>query len=176
MLSALLLIFLGAFSSCNLFDKVEDASFDITLPLTFSISDATVPLLGQPTEKAYTGSELLNAASNAEVASFANKIKAFKVNKITYTISGANPNTVTFTNSLMKISSTGTTIAAPNSVSLTNTVETVLTSNETGFNELAEKLLDDKQELIQLNGTLSKTPVAFSVTFKFYVTVTISAL
>lgn len=176
MLSALLLIFLGAFSSCNLFDKVEDASFDITLPLTFSISDATVPLLGQPTEKAYTGSELLNAASNAEVASFANKIKAFKVNKITYTISGANPNTVTFTNGLLKVSSTGTTIASANAVSLTNTVETVLTSNETGFNELAEKLLDDKQELIQLNGTLSKTPVAFSVTFKFYVTVTISAL
>jgi len=176
MLSASFLIIIGMLSSCNRFDKVEDASFDAILPLTFSIIDSTVPLLGEPTERAYTGSELLNAASNADVAAYANKIKAFKVNKISYTISGANPTTVTFTNGVLKVSSTGTTIASVNSISLANTIETQLTSNTAGFNELATKLLDDNQELILLNGTLSKTPVAFSVTFKFYVTVTISAL
>jgi Tfp pilus tip-associated adhesin PilY1 len=172
LLSILLLITFGTFSSCDLFDKADDISFNATLPLNFSINEGA----DNPTGMSYSDSELLDATSNSDVAKYASKIKAFKVNKITYTISGANPNTVTFTNGALKVSSTGKTIASVSSASLSNPTETELTADTAGFNELAAKLLDDKQELILLNGTLSKTPVAFSVKFNFYVTITADAL
>jgi hypothetical protein len=170
--SVVCLVALGTFSSCELFDKADDVSFDVTLPLNFSINESA----DNPSGKAYSDTELLDATKNAEVAKYASKIKEFKVNKITYTISGANPNTVTFTGGTLQVSSTGKTIASASSVSLANTAETELTADAAGFNELAAKLLDDKQELILLNGTLSKTPVAFQVKFNFYVTITANAL
>lgn len=171
-ISILLLIVFGTFSSCDLFDKADDVSFDVTLPLNFSINETA----DNPTGMSYSDTELLDATSNAEVAKYASKIKEFTVNRITYTISGANPNTVTFTNGQLKVSSTGKTIATASSVSLANSAETELTADTAGFNELASKLLDDKQEMILLNGTLSKTPVAFTVKFNFYVTITANAL
>jgi hypothetical protein len=171
-ITILLLIAFGTFSSCNLFDKADDISFNVTLPLNFTINETA----DNPSGKAYTDSKLLDAKADAEVAKYASKIKEFKVNKVTYTISGANPNTVTFTNGALKVSSTGKTIATASSASLANTAETELTADTDGFNELATKLLDDKQELILMNGTLSKTPVAFTVKFNFYVTITANAL
>ena len=167
-----LLFVFCTFSSCELLDKADDVSFDVTLPLDFVINESA----DNPSGKAYTDTELLDAASDPDVAKYASKIKSFKVNKITYTISGANPNTVIFTNGSLKVSSTGKTIATANSVSLANLVETELTADATGFNELAAKLLDDKKELIILEGTLSKTPVAFYVEFQFYLTITADAL
>lgn len=171
--SILLLIAAGSFSSCDLFEDADDVSFDVTLPITFLINETA----DHPTGKVYSDTELLDATSNSDVAEYASKIKEFKVNKITYSISpGADPSTVIFTNGTIKVSSTGKTIAAASSVSLTNTTETELTADTAGLNELASKLLDDKQELILLDGTLSKTPVTFSVKFNFYVTVTANAL
>ncbi len=167
-----MLLSLGALSSCDLFDSADDISFDVVLPLDFVIDEQA----DNPGGKTYTDSELLDAASDPEVAKYASKIQEFTVNKITYTISGANPNTVTFTNGTLKVASSGKTIASASSVSLSNPSETELTSDIAGFNELAASLLNDKQELIQLQGTLSKTPVAFNVKFKFYVTITADAL
>lgn len=172
-LPILLLAIFTAFSSCDLLDKADDVSFDVTLPLTFVIDETA----DNPSGKAYADSKLLDATSDAEVAKYASKIKEFKVNKVTYTITpGAGSSTVTFTNGAVKVSSTGKTIASATSVNLSNTAETELTADTAGFNELATKLLDDKKELILLNGTLSKTPVGFSVKFNFYVTITANAL
>lgn len=171
-LSILFLIVFGTFSSCDLLDKADDVSFDVTVPVIFAIDEAA----DNPSGMAYSDTQLLNATSDPEVAKYASKIKEFAVNKITYTISGANPNTVNFTNGELKVSSTGTTLASVSSVSLANPAETELTTNTAGLNELAAKLLDDKQEMILLNGTLSKTPVTFTVTFNFYLTITANAL
>ena len=172
-ISFLLLITFGTFSSCNLLDKADDVSFNVTIPLTFLIDENA----DSPGGMAYSDTQLLDATTNSEVAKYASKIKEFKVNKVTYTISpGADPSTVIFSNGALKISSTAKTIASVTSVSLTNTAETELTSDTAGFNELATKLLDDKQEMILMNGTLSKTPVAFSVKFNFYITITANAL
>ena len=171
-LSILLLFVAVSFTSCDLLDNADDLSFDATLPLDFVINETA----DNPSGKSYTDSKLLNAASDPEVAKYASKIKEFKVNKITYTISGANPNTVTFTNGTLSVASSGKTIASASLVSLSTTTETELTADNEGFNELASNLLNDKQELIQLAGTLSKTPVTFTVKFKFYVTITADAL
>lgn len=172
-LSILLLIIFSAFSSCDLLDKADDVSFDVTLPVTFVIDETA----NNPGGMAYADTQLLDATSDPEVAKYASKIKEFKVNKVTYTITpGAGSSTVTFTNGAVKVSSSGKTIASASSVNLSSTAETELTADTAGFNELASKLLDDKQELILLNGTLSKTPVGFSVEFNFYVTITANAL
>jgi hypothetical protein len=109
--------------------------------------------------KSYTDSQLLNANSDPDVAKYASKIKEFTVNRITYRISGASDPSVSFTNGTLKIVSNGKTIATASSVSLSNTAETELNADTAGFNELASALLNDKQEMVQLQGTLSKTPI-----------------
>lgn len=171
-LSILFLIALATFSSCDLLDNADDVAFDATLPMDFIVNETA----DSPTGIAYSDSRLLDATSNADVAKYANKIKEIKVNKITYTVSGANPNTVSFTDGVLKISSTGKNIATESSVDLASTAENELTLDTAGLNELSTKLLDDKKEEILLNGTLSKTPVAFTLKVKFYVTITANAL
>ena len=165
-----MLLLLGTVSSCDLFDKVDDVSFDVTLPLDFVIDENA----DNPDGASYTDTQLLDATSDPDVAEYANKIKEFKVNKITYTISGADPASVTFTNGFLKAN--GKNLAQASSVSLSNTAETDLTADIAGFNELASLLLADKKETVELTGFLSKTPVAFNVKFKFYVTITANAL
>ena len=167
-----LLLALGTFSSCDLFDKVDDVTFDGILPLAFNVNETA----DNPSGKAYTDSKLLDADDEPEIAKYSSKIKEFKVNKITYTISGVSDASVSFTNGTLKVASNGKTIASASSVSLSNTAETELTADTAGFNELASLLLADKQELVQLQGTLSKTPIAFTVNFKFYVTVVADVL
>jgi len=168
----LFLIAFGTFSSCDLFDKADDVSFDTTLPLTFVINET----VDNPGGKAYTATQLLDATSDPEVARYASKIKEFKVNRITYSISSVNPGGITFNNGEILVSSTGTKIATAGNVALTDVSDVELTANTAGFNELATKLLDDKKEEIKLQGTLTKTPIAFTLSFKFYITITANAL
>jgi hypothetical protein len=165
-LSSLLFFTICTFSACELADKPEDIAFDVIVPISFSINDQTVNATG----KSYSEVETLDATVNPDVALYSDKIKEFVVNKITYTISGANPTSVTFADGVLKISATDNTIATAGTISLANTAETNLNLNSTGISELATKLLDDKQEIILLQGTLSKTPVTFNITFKFYLT------
>jgi low affinity Fe/Cu permease len=159
-------------SSCDLIDKATDVTFSATAPLAFVVNETAI----SPGGKFYSDTKLLNVASDAEVAKYASKIKEFKVNKITYTISGANPTSVTFSNGTLKIASSGTTIATTGTVSLLNNAETELSADINGLNELAASLLDSKQEQIQLQGTLSQTPVSFTVNLKFYLSITANPL
>jgi len=172
LLSILLLIVFGTFSSCEIFDKADDVSFDVTIPLNFTINET----VNNPSGASYADVELLDANANSEVAKYANKIKEFKVNKITYTISSVNPAGVTFNSGSIVVSSTGTTIATAGNVSVASVSDVELSANTAGFNELAERLLDDKKEEIKLQGTFTKTPIAFTLACKFYVTITANAL
>lgn len=166
----IILVFI-AFSSCDLIEKADDVSFDTTAPVTFIVNETATS-----TGKSFSDTKTLNLTSDAEVAKYASKIKEFKVNKVTYTVSGANPNSVTFSNGTIKIASNGKTLASVSSVNLSNTTGTQLTTDTSGINELTANLLADKQEQIQLQGTLSSTPVAFTLTIKFYLTITANAL
>jgi hypothetical protein len=172
LLPIFILLALGTFSSCDLFDKAGDISFDATLPLDFVIDENQ----DNPNGKDYSSTKTLDAKSDPDVAKYASKIKEFKVNKITYTISGADPSTVTLTNGKLVIVSSGKTLATASSVSLSNTAETELAADVAGFNDLASLLLSDQTEDVKMEARLSKTPVAFNVKFKFYVTITANAL
>jgi hypothetical protein len=172
LLPIFILLALGTFSSCDLFDKADDISFDAELPLKFQIDE----MADNPNGKTYTDTKLLDATSDPDVAKYASKIKKITLNKITYTITGVSDASVSFTNGTLKIASSGKTIASASSVSLGNSAEQVLTADTAGFNELASAILGDKQELVELQGTLSKTPIAFTANFKFHVTITANAL
>ena len=158
--------------SC-LSDKVEDIKFDVKLPLEFVVNEAKLSSVPET----YTYTKTIDATQNAEVAKYKDKIKEFKVNKITFVVSDyVAPNVVTFTNGALSAASSGKTIASAASVNLQSSTETELTADTAGFNELALLLKDDKSESVKLKGTFSTTPVAFKVTVYFYTTITAGVL
>jgi hypothetical protein len=171
-LPILMLVVFSAFTSCDLLDKADDVSFDVTLPITFIIDENA----DNPGGMSYFDTQLLDATSDPEVAKYASKIKEFKVNKITYSISGVAPSGVTFNSGTIVVNSTGTTIATAGNVALTSVLDVELSANTAGFNELATKLLDDKKEMIKLQGTFTKTPIQFYLECTFHVTITANAL
>jgi hypothetical protein len=66
------------FSSCDLIEKADDVSFDVTVPLSFVVNETATS-----TGKSFSDTKTLNVASDDEVAKYASKIKEFKVNKVT---------------------------------------------------------------------------------------------
>ena len=171
--AAVCFAFIMSSASCSLFDKVDDVNFDAKLPIEFVVNETAV----SQTAKAYTDTKTLDATQNSDVAKYKDKIKEFKVNKITYVISGyVAPNAVTFTNGALSVVSSGKTLATATSVNLQSTAETDLTADTAGFNELAALLKADKSETVKLTGTFSSTPVAFKVTVYFYTTITAEVL
>lgn len=171
--AALCFAFIMSSASCSLFDKVEDITFEAKLPLEFLVNETAV----SQNPVTYSKSQTLDAAQNADVAKYKDKIKEIKVNKITYVISDYSASgVVTFTNGLLSVASSGKTIASATSVNLQSTAEAELTADTAGFNELAQLLKADKSETIKLGGTFSKTPVAFKVTAYFHTTITAGVL
>ena len=160
------------FYSCDALKKLADVNFDIVASVPYTVNETTV----NPTGKSYTDSRLLDVSSDPDVAQYASKLKKFKLNKITYTVTDANPNTVLFTNGSLIVVSSGKTLATASSINLSSSTETELTADIAGFNDLASKLLANKKETIKMMGTLSSTPVTFTLTLKFYLTTTASAL
>jgi hypothetical protein len=165
-----ILLALGTISSCNLLDKADDISFDAELPLEFVIDEQAV----NPNGKSYSITKTLDATTDPDVAKYASKIKEFKVNKITYSISAVTPSGVTFNNGKLIIGTK--TIATAGNVSITPVSDVELTADVAGFNELASKLIADKQAEIKLDGAFTATPIKFTLSCKFFVTITADAL
>lgn len=161
------------FQGCELFDKVDDVSFDAELPLEFVINEA----MESDVPVAYSDVAILDALDEPEIAKYKDKIKEIKLNKITYVITNYSaPGTVTFSNGSLNMAGTGT-LASATAITLMNTPETELTdTNTAGFNEFANQIIDDKQVTISLDGTFSTTPVSFTLTAYFHVTVKADAL
>jgi hypothetical protein len=169
-------------SGCNLLDKADDVTFEITLDKSFVIDEN-----GTFTNKAYVGDPvLLDLASHTDVAPYINKIKSVSITKIEYSITSYTsepPGTaVTFSNGSMRYSETngGTSLTLstiPGSVNLmTSSGIQTLPKDDTNFNALAKLLLDKKQAYVSTNGTLSSTPVSFNVPTTFYIKIVANAL
>jgi hypothetical protein len=170
------------FSGCDLVDKADDVTFEITLETEFVVDENQTFQ-----NKAYPGDPvLLDLASHTDVAPYLNKIKDVKITKVEYQITGyaAEPpgTAVMFSNGLMKYSETGTgtsatlsTVPGPLNLMTASGVQE-LPKNDANFNALAKILLDKKQAYVFTTGTLSSTPVQFNVPTTFYVTITANAL
>ncbi|MEK6783834.1 MAG: hypothetical protein AABY93_19205 [Bacteroidota bacterium] len=171
--TAICFAFLLSSASCSLFDKVDDVNFDAKLQLEFLVNETAV----NANPVSYTETKTLDATQNSDVAKYKDKIKEFRVNKISYVISGyAAPGAVTFTNGAITVASSGKTIASAPSVDLQSTIETDMTTDTAGINELAQGLKDDQSVTVNLGGTFSSTPVAFKVTVYFDTTITAEVL
>jgi hypothetical protein len=169
-IAVLFLIFM--YSSCSLFDKVDDVTFETEFPVNFSISESEV----NPSGKAYSSEVLLDIASDPDVSKYASKIKEVKITKITYLVQGVSDPTVNFDGGTMRMVSTNKVIASLGSTLLTEMVTGSFNSDSDGFSELSARLKSNKQEIIRLSGILSKTPISCNLQCVFYVTVTADAL
>lgn len=166
-LSALLL------NACDLFDKVDDVTFEGTIPVKFIVNEENV----SETPVTYSETEVLNALDDAEIAKYKSKIKEIKLNKITYKIENYTaPGEVTFSDGSLQIGSSGVSLATIASAALQNTDETELPVDADGITDFASDIKGDQQVDINMEGTLSSTPVAFTLTAYFHVTVTAEVL
>ena len=169
-------------SGCDLVEKADDVTFEITLNHTFVV-DENSPSQNHP----YTGDPvLLDLASHTDVAPYINKIKSVELTKVEYSITDYTsdpPGTaVMFTGGTMNYSATdgGTsselsTVPGPLNLMTASGINE-LPKNDANFNALAKLLLDNKQAYVFTKGTLSSTPVSFNVPTTFYVTITANAL
>ena len=164
--SVVLVLTIGTFTSCDWFNNLDDVTFDVEVPVDFVVDIAN---------PSYTGEVVLNAASDPDVAEYADKIKKFQINRITYLITPAQSEDLTFDGSI-KIKSSGEIVSTVENLSLTNTAEIDLPADLDGFNDLAAKLLDDNEETIQFTGQFLSTPDLFTVKLRFYISVTAEAL
>lgn len=167
--SFLLILAVGTLASCDLFDKVDDVNFDVDVPVDFVVN------VTPNSEGGYTAEQLLDTSSDPDIAEYAEKIKEFKINRITYTITNSTADGTTFDGSV-SVAATGDILSSVDNLSVANTSETDLPANLDGFNDLASRLLEDKQETIMMNGQFSTSSVSFNIRLRFYLSVTADAL
>jgi hypothetical protein len=163
-----------ALAGCDLFDKVDDITFNGELPVEFIINEGAV----SDVPVVYSETEILNALEDDEIEKYKNKIKEIKLTGITYEIinyTGAEQ--IEFSKGSLKVGPSAKTLVAVPLVVLEETSQTELTDLELdGLNEFANELKGDKQVEVRMEGTLSQTPVSFTLRAKFHVTVTAEVL
>ena len=169
---ALIFAVVITYSSCSLFEDLDDVSFDTEVPVEFFINETEE----NPAGKAYSATEFLDLTSDPDVEEYASKIKDIKVNKITYFIYGVSDPGVNLSGGSLMISSTNKTIATLANQGIIESASGELSIDSEGFKELSTRLKNNKSETIKLQGNLSETPISFAVEFVFYVTVTADAL
>lgn len=176
---AVCVIFLMSNASCELFDKVDDITFNVVLEHPFTINETAISN-GPVT---YSDIEIVDAAKvNTEFDKYKDKFQSIKVNKITYIVSDyAAPEKVLFTNGKLGFSAEGAQASvlgdlAFQDIQAVSGTEQTLTINQAGLDQVASILKEDKIVVIHTTGTFSKTPVAFKVRVKLDCTVTADAL
>jgi hypothetical protein len=179
------LLFVSAtLMTCDALEKADDITFHADIELDF-VTDEN----GEGTDVPYDDVQLLDLTTNTEINQHIDKIKDIKIERITYRIINydASPHfsavqltsgTVsfgTFDSAIKAI--TGNFAASAAAVNLpTTTAETDLDFDADQFNDIAEMLLEDQKIKMYSEGTLSQTPVAFTVRARFYFEITADAL
>lgn len=176
---ALCFAFVMSSASCDLFDKVDDVTIDVTLEHIFHV-DETADL----SNVTYGDLEILDAADvNSDFEKYKDKIKSITVNEVTYEVMNHTVGTTTiFTNGNIGFSaSTGASATSVASLGIENIKAAEgqvknLPFSQPGLNEIGTLLKDDKTVNVYLYGTFSKTPVKFDVKVKVMVSMTADAI
>jgi hypothetical protein len=158
--------FVMSSASCDLFDKVDDVSFDIELSHTFNVDETVIG-----GSKTYSKVEILDAAKlNSDFNKYKDKIKSITVTGVTYEVSNyTTAKSVIFTNGKIGFSSsTGTSASSVASLGVEDVKAAVgqvknLAYNQAALDEISTTIKNDKKANIYLNGTFSETPVKFDV-------------
>lgn len=162
----LALLFLTAtlFTSCNLFDKADDVTFNRTLDQNIAVSETS-----SGKDVPYEQEIVLDATTDSEIERYKDKIKGFEVKKINYTISSYTGDFSTIFNGILafgdEAGSTSNVSATITNLDLkaAYTAGTVfeLTIPASDVAKVESMLKDKKAVKVYLTGTLSQTPVSF---------------
>lgn len=161
-----LVSFTTLFTSCDLFDKVDDVDFDSTLEQTFTVTEE-----GTATNVNYTKTIVLDATDDSDIEAYKDKIKGFTIKKISYQVTsfdGASVSTFSgtlgFGDASLATSTVSATITNLNlQQAYTSGQAFDLTFNQADVDKIEALLMDDKAVKIYLNGVLSQTPVYCTV-------------
>jgi hypothetical protein len=172
-----------AFVSCDLFEKADDVTFEEELVIYWdtdeNLEGSNVP---------YEDMQILDLADYPVFEPYLDKIKSVEITKITYHVTGFNNNPhglpVKLTGGIAAFGPYDTSVpsvtvpmAGATGVDLGSAgSEATLAIDAAGLSKVAKDLLDDKQIKMYSEGTLSKTPVSFTVVSTFYVKITANAL
>ncbi len=180
-LTFLVLLTATAFSfySCDLLDAADDVTLEEELTLDWN-TDENADGVNVP----YSHDETLKLENSSAIAPYLNKIKTIEITSITYHIENFNNDPhhspVIMTNGEAKFGPSGS-VTAPmadaTGVNLqTQTTETTLNIDAAKLSQIAQMLKDNKEVKMTATGTLSKTPVSFTVVSTFHVKITANAL
>jgi hypothetical protein len=158
---------------------------DVTLnePITASI---TVDETATAQNVTFTKSLEVDAKSNAEIEKYKDKVKSFTVNKITFKIKNySGQAAITPLSKVSYSAAGGTSATAIEIASITNFdikaaadagTETELAVSNAQLQAMAALLKNDMAITLYFNGTLSKTPVKFTIDFAVDATIVANAL
>jgi hypothetical protein len=166
-------------ASCDLFDKVDDVTLDITLEHTFHVDEKM-----DADAVTYADLEILDAADvNSDFAKYKDKIKSIMVSSITYEVQNHTIGTTTiFTDGNIGYSaSTSTTVTSAASLGIQNIKMAEgqvlnLPFQHAALDDIGNLLKNDKTVALYLRGTFSETPVKFDVKVKLKCAITADAL
>ena len=168
------------FTSCDLFDKADDISFDTTLEEAIVVNEPATAV-----SKTYSKYITLDATSDPEINKYKSKISGFKVKKVNYQVTQFTQNSViTISNASISFGDASSSAAEvlgtiPNiniKEAFDNGTVFELTLDQTKINRISSLLKDDKAVKVYVEGTLSQTPVEFEITVSLDVTVEADAL
>lgn len=160
------------YSSCELFEKAKNVSFDTEAELYFIVNESD----SNPTGKSYSSEEFLDISTDPDVVEYSSKIKEIKVNKVTYYVYALTESGINFSAGSLVTKSNNKTIATLTNLTLTEGVTGEFSIDPSGFSDLGARLKANKNETIKLQGNLSETPVSFVVMCVFHITITADAL
>jgi hypothetical protein len=180
-LLALFVFAAAVFTSCDQLDSLGDVTLNEPVTATINVDETTTA-----TNVAYTKSLEVDATANAEIEKYSQKVKSFTVNKITFKIknysgqasstplskvsyaaAGANPSTAI---EIASISNFDIKAAADAGT------ETALVVSDAHLLAMAALLKEDLAITLYLEGTLTQTPVKFTIEFNVDATIVANAL
>jgi hypothetical protein len=171
-------------TACDLAEEVGVVTFEEEFDMVFTVNESE-----STTDMAYADSRVLELKSNATLEPYVNRLQEITVNRITYKVTDFSTipaGTQVFLNegkiSFGPVDNITRLFELPVSASANgidlgaSNAETDLNISQAQLSAVAQALLNKKEVKMYTEGKLSKTPVAFNVVARVYVTVKAKAL
>ncbi len=171
--------FMGSSLSCDLFDKVDDVTFDVEISHVFVIDEN---FDSQGSSVTYLDSDIIDPTQNDEFNKYKDKIKDLTINSVTYSVENFDPGSAgtSFTNGMgtFLASAGGASADASAVLGFTTIPGAAGTLNYTvsDLQAIAQQLKDLNSVEFQVSGTFDQTPVAFNVVVVLDCTIKADAL
>lgn len=174
---AICFAFVMSSASCDLFDKIDDVTFEVTLDHTFNVNETATA-----TNVNYELKETLDAtAVSSDFNKYKDKIKSVSVSSVNYVITNCSDGAVV-QNGKIAFSAIGASSASQlaslgneNLKAIEGQTKSLIYS-QADLDALANLLKTDKKALIYLQATLAQTPVKFDVKVTVTASITADAL